>query len=160
VGALVPLVFFALPAVWFAWFGPFAPFAFLFAMVVATVTTGLGGLLVWAVCTAYSDVQSGLVVPVLASALVGLAATFLGGVVATGVLVVGLTMAWMATPDPNAGLAPNRWKTDWNGPHAPIALGATVLAFGIWTTAVLIAAIGGPMTAAYLYQEQGTLKPR
>ena len=158
IGALVPLILFALPAVWFAWFGPFAPFAFVVAVVVATLTTAGGGALAWGVSSAYSDMNSDIVMPVVASALVGMGATFVAGIVASTVIVLGLTMAWLARPDPNFGTGPSDWRSTWYGPHAPMALGATMLAFGIWTTGVLIAAIGGPMTAAYVFQQYGTMK--
>lgn len=158
IGVLVPLLLFAVPALVFAWFGPFAPVAFLVGLVMATLTTAAGGALAWAVSSIFSNVNSGFFLPVTASALVGLGATLVGGVMATGVILAGLGVAWAVGPAPNYSLRVEDWSGAWNTRAAPVLFGASALAFLVWGAGVMVATVGGPMTAAYLYRENGTLK--
>lgn len=158
VGMLVPLVLFALPALFLPWFGPFAPVAFLFAMVVATVTTGAGGAVAWGVAAVFSNLRSGFVVPVLTSAVVGLSAAFVGGVLATMVLVTGFAVAWSIKPDRAFDAPPDNARDAWRDARVPTVFAASAVAFVIWGTSALVASVAGPMMAAIIYQREGTPK--
>lgn len=164
-GALVPLALFAVPALVFAWFGPFAPVAFLVAIGVATVTTAIGGALAWAISALFSDMKSGFLLPILTSGLVGLGATFISGGLATVIIFGGMALSWLLTggnvrtigqlvyPD----LSVNN-PFDYRNPTGLTMIAASALAFLVWGGGVLTAAIGGPMTAAFMYRAAGTPK--
>ncbi len=157
VGVLVPLLLFALPVLMFAWFGPFAPVAFLVALVVAAVTTAAGGALAVLLSSLFTNVSSGFVLPIVASTAVGVAATLIGGVLATLVIVSGLAVAWFAGARPEVSSNPSTWRNALNSRTAPWFFGFGAAAFLVWGTSVLVAAIGGPMMAAYLYQQNGVV---
>ncbi len=157
VGVLVPLLLFALPVLMFAWFGPFAPVAFLVALVVAGVTTAAGGGLAVVLSSVLTNVSSGFVLPVVASTAVGVVATLVGGVLATCVLGSGLALAWFAGARPEVGASPDTWRNTLNSRTAPWFFGFGAAAFLVWGTSVLVAAIGGPMMAAYLYHQNGVI---
>jgi len=158
-GALVPLVLFALPALWLAWFGPFAPIAFLVAIGVGTVATGLGGAAAWAISALFSDMKSGFLMPILASAAVGLGATFVSGLAAAFVIWAGVGISWLASGARNwvDAVRPN-WRNPFGTVQGVVMLTAVSLGFLIWGGGVLTAAIGGPMVAAFMYRAAGTPK--
>jgi len=159
-GALLPLVLFALPALWLAWFGPFAPLAFLVAIGVGTVATGIGGAVAWLVSAIFSDMKSGFLVPILASAAVGLGATFISGVLAAGIIWAGIGVSWLLSGARNIWdviFNPNLRNPLGSVPSA-IMVGAVGLGFLTWGAGVLAASVLGPMTAAYLYRANGTPK--
>lgn len=156
VGAIIPLFLFALPVLLFAWFGPFAPVAFLVGLVVAAVTTAAGGAVACAMFALFSNVRNGFVIPIVASALFGVTATFLGAALATVIIAGGLILSWFVSPYPDFRASAASWRNHWTAQNTPFLFGAGFLAFAVWGTAVLTAAFGGPLTAAYLFQHGQT----
>jgi len=163
VGAAVPLLLFALPALFLGVFGPFAPFAFLAAAVVATLATGLGGAVAWTIQAIFSDLKSGFMVPILGSAATGLAITFIGGTLATLVIASGVALAWVMS---GAGSLGSLWETvrpdNINNvisrPEGPIVAAASTLGALTWAVTVVVGSIAGPLVGAYLYRANGEPK--
>lgn len=159
-GAAVPLVLFALPALFLGVFGPFAPIAFLAAVVVAALTTGLGGAVAWAIQAIFSDLKSGFLVPILGSAATGLAITFVGGTLATLVIAGGVGLAWLVSGAGNIWntVRPDNIRNIFNSRQGPIMAGATTLGALTWAVSVVVGSIAGPLVGAYLYRANGEPK--
>jgi len=161
-GALVPLIFFALPVLMFAWFGPFAPLAFLVALVFGTLATALGGVVAWAVSYFFTDVRSGIVMPVAAAAVTGFISILVGGVIASLEILAGLGLIWLAGgPSPSSNLwNPATYSSgSFLNPTNSFIFAATgAVAFVVWATAVVVASIAGPVVAAQVYRAEGTFK--
>lgn len=159
-GAAVPLVLFALPALFLGAFGPFAPVAFLAAIVVAALTTGLGGAVAWAIQAIFSDLKSGFLVPILGSAATGLAITMIGGTLATLVIAGGVGLAWLVSGAGNIWdtIRPDNIRNIFNSRQGPIVAGATTLGALTWAVSVVVGSIAGPLVGAYLYRANGEPK--
>jgi len=149
-GALVPLVLFALPFIWGPLGGPFyAPF-FVVALIWGTLMVTAGGATAWLISALFSDMQSGFLIPVAAAAVVGL----------VGILVSGLAALVLFLPFYIAGSFYSR-DVFYSPYYAqryyynPFAGAGTVLAFAVWAVGITATSIAGPVLAAWLYRRLG-----
>jgi hypothetical protein len=151
VGAMVPLLLFALPFIWFAWVPGVGPFV----MVVAAVWAGLmglgGGAVAWLMMTFLSPERSGFLLPVVVSGALTAGIALVAGVLSACILIAGWMTAsffggWFL-PGPNPP-----WAV---GSYGPLGYGmwwgASLFAFMVWTVGAITASIAGPLVGAYLY---------
>lgn len=156
VGALVPLVFFALPFIWWA----FVPGAGPFVLVIACLWAGLmglgGGAVAWLLLSLLSPTRSGWLIPILVAGAVTLGVALAAGLLAALVLITTWVTAsffgvwWFPGPRP-----------PWSSRSAsyyfgyPIYWTGTAVAFLIWAAGAITASVVGPLLGAYLYDRLG-----
>ncbi|MEW5854067.1 MAG: hypothetical protein AB2A00_35155 [Myxococcota bacterium] len=149
VGAMVPLLLFVVPCLWFAAFGPYAGAFIAFALVWGALMTGLGGAVVWALLAYLSDVRSGLVFPVLTAATLGVVGTLVSAVMAASVFWPSL---WFLVWSDTRGLRWDRWWYWWTHPVTGTAI---FISTCLWTAGLVTTSILAPFAAAWVYQQLG-----
>ncbi|MEW5852887.1 MAG: hypothetical protein AB2A00_29150 [Myxococcota bacterium] len=152
VGALVPIVLFALPFIWAPWAGPLSlPFLGA-AMLWGTLMVTAGGGLAWLLSALFSDVRGGFFLPILTSAGVGLAGTVLSGILATlSIWPFFLYAVYQAGPQ---AANVNYWTN--RGVRNPVPWIGVLAGFVVWSMGVVTTSIAGPLMAAWVYRERGT----
>jgi hypothetical protein len=151
VGALVPIVLFALPFIWAPWAGPLSlPFLGA-AMLWGTLMVTAGGGLAWLLSALFSDIRGGFFLPILTSAGVGLAGTVLSGILATlAIWPFFLYAVYQAGPQ---AANVNYWTN--RGARNPVPWIGVLAGFIVWSAGVVTTSIAGPLMAAWVYRERG-----
>mgnify|MGYP000148819119 CR=1 FL=1 len=155
-GALFSLLFFTVPVLFFA--PGIAFFAPLFVAVIwALVVMGAAGVLVWFIQAYFSDMRSGILIPVLVSAGLGALITLCAGLVATllywtGALfnftLYGYGYGWNPVD-------PNNYYYSRSRPFGFVAWIFSGLAWTVWVVGVIAAAIVAPLVGAWVYRRFG-----
>ncbi len=158
-GALVPLVFFALPFVWFAFVPGAGPFVLVFACLWAGLMGLGGGAVAWTLLALLSPTRSGWLIPILVSGAITLGVALVAGLIAALILFATWGVAsffgvwWL--PGPRPPWSSSSRNNGYSYAGYPVYWAGTALAFFVWAVGAIGASIAGPMVGAYLYDRLG-----